>query len=223
MRFFAIIPAAGHSRRMGRPKLLLPLPTALEADEQPLISWALASWRAANVDAIVAVVRSADDELADVCQAGGAVVVRPNGNSSHDPVDMKASVALGLDFIRQEYSPTDEDCWMLAPADMPLLRPRTIRAVMEACERETLLRSPVVPVSRGKRGHPAVFPWALADEVGHLAVDEGVKALFEKWPPLEVEVEDAFNEFRTDVDTPQQYQGLRDWLQELLTDGSENP
>ena len=59
-RTFALIPAAGHSTRMGQPKLLLPLAG------QPLILHTIAAWQQSRVDRIVVVVRPGDEALAEV-------------------------------------------------------------------------------------------------------------------------------------------------------------
>lgn len=59
MRAFAIVPAAGLSRRMGAPKLLLPWGSAT------VIEAVVARWRASPVERIVVVVRRDDQPLQD--------------------------------------------------------------------------------------------------------------------------------------------------------------
>lgn len=232
MRFFAIVPAAGHSRRMGRPKLLLPLRMDFEPSgkasgrgpagtstpsERPVINYVLAAWRGAGVDAAVAIVRRDDPALAQVCQTSGALVVSP----PNAPPDMKTSVWHGLEFIRQQFAPADEDCWMLAPGDMPWLRSATIRAVMEVCRANP--GRAVAPVCQGRRGHPAAFPWPMAAEVARLGPDEGVKALLEQEEPLEARLPATESlACLTDLDTPEQYERLRKTLWGPLTDEPDN-
>ena len=58
-RSFALIPAAGHSLRMGQPKLLMPV------EGRPLILHMLAAWQASKVERVVVVVRPDDEQLAD--------------------------------------------------------------------------------------------------------------------------------------------------------------
>ena len=221
MQFFAVAPAAGQSRRMGQPKLLLPMTVRSDAGSRtslPLISLTLRAWQAARLDAVVTVVRKGDLALAAACRAEGAVVIQPE----EDPLDMKASVWLALEFLRQEFSPAGEDCWMLAPADMPLLPPAAIRALMDAYR-----ASPgriVAPTCCGKRAHPTAFPWSLAQEVVRLGPKQGVKSLLERFEVVELPRPDteALGAF-TDVDTPEQYQKVQAAMDELLTDESENP
>jgi CTP:molybdopterin cytidylyltransferase MocA len=57
-RYFALIPAAGYSTRMGQPKLLLPL------CGKPLITHTIDAWLSSNVDRVVVVIRPGDDDLA---------------------------------------------------------------------------------------------------------------------------------------------------------------
>ena len=68
---FGIVPAAGHSRRMGQPKLKMPW-GGLTVIEQ-----VVAAWRRGGVDHVMAVVRADDAELARMCDQAGAIVVSP--------------------------------------------------------------------------------------------------------------------------------------------------
>src|SRR5262245_47925889 len=92
-RSFAIIPAAGHSIRMGQPKLLMPL------EGRPLILHVLAAWLASKSERVVVVVRPDDADLAEVTKCAGAEVVVP----AMAPLDMKASLAHGLEHISARY------------------------------------------------------------------------------------------------------------------------
>lgn len=199
-RFFAIIPAAGNSTRMGAPKLLLPISggTMIEAT--------LAAWRASRVDKVVVVVRTDDQELAIVCRAQGADVVLP----PVAPPEMKDSVQYGLRHIEANFAPTDEDAWLLAPADMPYLSSRVIQALISAFtpNRQTVL----VPTLGGKRGHPVLFPWTLAAEVFSLPAAEGLNVLRLRHESQEVpcdSIEPAGGSAFGDIDTPEDYQRLR--------------
>ena len=81
-RSFAIVPAAGLSTRMGRPKLLLPWKGAT------IIDYVLEAWTSSGVSAVVIVVRKRDGDLAAACRGHASVeVVSPDT----DPEDMKAS------------------------------------------------------------------------------------------------------------------------------------
>ncbi|MCA9206964.1 MAG: NTP transferase domain-containing protein, partial [Planctomycetales bacterium] len=104
MRSFAVVPAAGESRRMGRPKLLLPW------GDSTVIQTVLAAWQASRVDRVLVVVRPDDAELAEVCRRAGATVVVPG----ESPPEMKRSIQLALHEIHHRHAPTDADAWLLA-------------------------------------------------------------------------------------------------------------
>ena len=173
MRFFAILPAAGRSARMGQPKLLLPW------QGKTIWEHVLATWTAsAHELKIAAVVHPDDAAIAELARAAGVDVVVP----SSPPEDMKASIRLGLAHLRSRYAPADVDPWAIAPADMPTLRTAVIDAVFSAYN--PALGAIVVPEHAGKRGHPVVFPWKLAAEVDTLSADEGLNKIVARHEPV---------------------------------------
>ena len=206
IRTFASLPAAGHSRRIGRPKLLLPL-----ADGRALIEHVLAGWRASVVDEIVVVMRRDDTSLAKQCAGPRTTIVRPDV----DPPDMKASIAAGIDYLRESQQPAADDAWLVAPADMPMLSAGVIDAVITAYQQQ--LAAPntthagmppkiVVPHHAGRRGHPVLLPWSIAAEVAALGPDEGLKQLIAGHPLLTIDVPDVG--ILPDIDTPEDYTRL---------------
>lgn len=195
MRAFAILPAAGASRRMGRPKLLLPWGQAT------MIERTLAAWRASRASAVLVTVHPEAAELASLCQAAGAIVVRP----AEPPADMKASVRLALAHVERNLAPSDDDVWLLAPADMPLLTPATIDRLIG--ERQTGPGHGILAPSHcGRRGHPVLFPWPLAREVAELGDEEGINAFVRRHVVREIEVDDPG--IGADIDTPEDYRRL---------------
>jgi molybdenum cofactor cytidylyltransferase len=198
MQSFAIIPAAGLSRRMGQHKLLLPWRGAT------VIEHVLAAWRASRVDRVILVAHPSDRQLAELGAAAGAEVVRPES----PPPEMKDSVRLGLQFASR-YQPAASDAWLLAPADMPGLKSATIDRMISAYEADLARAGDRIYVPRfGRRqGHPVLFPWSMAQQVTLLAAGEGVNALLGRNPIVYVEAaEDAVAD---DLDTPEDYQRLR--------------
>ena len=198
-RAFAIIPAAGESRRMGGvAKLLLPVQGV------PLIAHTLAAWQAAGLVPLV-VIRPADNQLSEICRAYGAEVLR----AETPPADMKISVQLALRHL-QRYSLPANFAWLLAPADMPRLSPAIIARLIDE-HAAAVNKSILVPTILGKQGHPVLFPWSLAPQVFELSPNEGVKALLTRNPVREIVCDDlAEHEPFADVDTPVDYQRLRE-------------
>lgn len=202
-RAFAIVPAAGESRRMGSPKLLLPL------HGSPLIAHTLIAWQTAGLAPLV-VVRPDDQKLIAVCHAYGAEVLVPHA----PPAEMKISVQLALAYLQQRYRPPADFAWLLAPADMPRLSPPIIERLLEQhVQNWSKTSSPpiLVPTSAGTRGHPVLFPWSIAAQVFALAADEGVKALLARNEVREIACDDLLHQEAAafvDIDTPGDYQAL---------------
>ncbi len=200
MQSFAVIPAAGRSERMGQPKLLLPW------GRSTMIEHVLGVWRESRVDRVVVVVHPHDAQLAEVCAGCGAEVVQPAG----PPSEMKVSVLLALEYFAR-FKPCATDAWLLAPADVPGLTAATINALLDAYEASLCkaVDSPRIwaPRCGTRRGHPVLFPWLLAAEVGQLAADEGVNALLSRYPIEFVQADQA--SILEDMDTPEDYERLR--------------
>jgi molybdenum cofactor cytidylyltransferase len=206
MRSFAIVPAAGQSRRMGRAKLLLPW------RDSTVIESVLAAWRASQVERVVVTVGPTDDELATRCSACGAEVVR----AASAPPQMKDSVLLALEHIRATAAPSDTDAWLLAPADGVGLTARAINLVIDefvSCAAASGTAKIVVPCVGGRRGHPVAFPWRLATEVGRLGADEGINVLRKRHAAHQWDIAEALGDeaeqILIDLDTPQDYRRLR--------------
>jgi molybdenum cofactor cytidylyltransferase len=199
MKSFAIIPAAGRSQRMGRPKLLLPW------GSQSIIEHVIGAWRASRVDRVIMVVHPLDEQLAEMGAAAGACVVRP----AEAPAEMKDSVALALAEAALD-QPAATDAWLLAPADLPGLKAASIDRLLDSYvdAQGRVTTDTIFAASwQARRGHPVLFPWSLAAEVARLAPTEGLNALVARHPVEAIETgPDALAD---DLDTPEDYLRLR--------------
>lgn len=193
-RSFAIIPAAGHSRRMGRHKLLLPW------HGSTVIERVLRAWLASDVSQVVVVARKDDHGLLAVCRDIAVDTVCPEV----DPPDMKASVQCGLRYLAEQYDASDEDVWLLAPADLPRLSTALVNQVLASHNGAD--PAIVVPTVAERRGHPVLFPWCTATDVFALRRDEGVNRILDKYPIRRISVPSL--DCLEDVDTPTDYRRL---------------
>jgi molybdenum cofactor cytidylyltransferase len=194
MTSFAILPAAGRSRRMGNDKLLLPWGDATVIDA------VLTAWKSSQVDHVVIVVHPDDTRLAERCGDYGVDLVV----ATRPPEQMKDSVRLGLEFVQRTFHPQDSDVWLLSPADTPTLTAEIINRVLA----ESATACPItVPTTAGRRGHPVAFRWSLAGDVGRLGRDEGVRAIVARYSVNEIPLEDE--RILDDLDTPADYDRLR--------------
>jgi molybdenum cofactor cytidylyltransferase len=194
-RSFAIIPAAGASRRMGQDKLLLPW------RGRTIVEHVLDAWQSSRVDRVVLIIRPADDRLALLGDRHGVDVVVPPAA----PAEMKDSVCLGLEHVKRNYDPHPTDAWLLAPADMPRLSTPVIDRLLAAYRPH---RPQVqVAVASGRRGHPILLPWSWAADVAGLPDGSGINSLLAAGNLAEVETEDVG--IHADLDTPEDYRRLR--------------
>lgn len=198
-RFFAVIPAAGFSRRMGADKLLE------EIDGVPLFRRVLQTWQAASLEAIVVVTRPSNPDLIHLCQQEACDLVV----ADHDPADMKATTMIGLAYLEEHFAPHSEDAWLLAPADLPGLDVPSIEAVKQAYLQQkdaAATSQAVVATVSGKKAHPVLFPWSLRWQIDQLHENEGINQLLKQYSFQRVELKRQL--LLEDVDTPDD---LRRW------------
>lgn len=184
----ALLPAAGASRRMGRPKLLLPF------GDGTLVGSVVAALRGGGVEEIVLVTAPEDEDLrAWARDAGVAVAVNPDPDRGMLSTIQEGVAALGRTDI----------LLLVTPADLPNLRAETVALLLRRM-RET--GAPLaLPTHHGKRGHPLAIAPKLIPEIGTLDPAIGLKQLRDRHEAelLEVEVGDAG--VVEDVDTPEDY------------------
>ena len=85
--------------------------------------------------------------------------------------------------------------WLVLPADMPLVRPASLRAVAAALDQQPI----AFAQHRGRRGHPVGFGAELFSELVMLKGDEGARRLLARYPSAAVELDDPGVLF--DIDT----------------------
>lgn len=195
-QLFAVIPAAGHSRRMGRPKLLL------EFGGKTVIRRLLDVLDRPEIADRIVVIRPDDEPLRVEAAAAGARIVLPGV----PPPEMRESVEAALAEIRLVHDPRPEDGWLLIPADYPLISSRLLDELIAAwhCLRPGIL----VPVVEGRRGHPVFFSWKLAAEVAAIPPDCGLNWMVRERQDQLVEYPVADRGALLDVDTPADYRAL---------------
>jgi molybdenum cofactor cytidylyltransferase len=229
---FAVVPAAGRSTRMGRPKLSLPLAGST------VLQLAITALRSGGADPVVVILAPEAPDLAELAEAAGASVCRlPSATE-----DMRETVVHGLDWLEERFRPRPEDDWLLAPADCPLLDPEVVRLLRQhyqdfrdpykpdAQARETGIASPslarracspslarracergsiLVPVYDGRRGHPVLLAWRHVEAIRALPPGTGLNVYLRMHAGEMAEVPVASNGVLCDLDTPEDYERLR--------------
>jgi len=197
MRTFGIIPAAGKSRRMGRPKLLLP------CGDATVLERVIAAVRTAGVENIVVVTAPRADEIAQLARAAGADVVE----LAHDTPDMRATCQFGLAWLEARFNPSANERWLLLPADHPTIRADVVSALLHASEQYPD-KTIIVPTFTGRRGHPTLLSWVHVAGIRGLAADQGLNAYIRLQGATTLEIEWTNEEILRDLDTPEDYERL---------------
>jgi molybdenum cofactor cytidylyltransferase len=192
----AIVPAAGSSRRMGRPKLLLPFGDTTVAGSL------LAALRRGGAGRIVVVIAPHDEALrANALAAGAEVAVNENPERG-----MLSSILAGVERLGGAAAlAAAGEPLLITPADLPAIRPATILALIATLERGARL---AVPTYRGKRGHPLAIDPALVPSIAAVDPNQGLRQLLDRHAVTELEVEDRG--VIADVDTPADYATLNE-------------
>lgn len=194
----AVVPAAGASRRMGEPKLLLPWGTEGKTVVESTLG-ALAAGGAGPVVAVLGAGRAGAPELADKALGAGAVVAW-----NPDPErGMLTTIQVGLATVSGAVASFADGAAvggvLFAPADLPALKPSTVAAVIAALGDGAPL---AVARHDGRRGHPLGVAAALLAEIDALDPEVGLRQLLDRhaaairW----VDVDDPGA--LADVDTP---------------------
>jgi CTP:molybdopterin cytidylyltransferase MocA len=192
---FAVVPAAGQSTRMGRPKLALPLAG------RTVLEHVVAALRDGGADVVVVVVGPHTADLGAVAERAGASVCRLQAATA----DMRASVEHGLAWIEERCRPSLDDDWLLAPADHPAVDAEVVRR-LRACRASRPEQSLFVPVHNGRRGHPVLLGWRHVAGIRALAAGEGLNRYLRQHEEETVEVPVESAGVLWDVDTPEDYE-----------------
>jgi molybdenum cofactor cytidylyltransferase len=190
---FAVVPAAGHSTRMGRPKLALPI------GDRTLIEHVVGALRAGGIEQVLVVIGPQVPELGPLASAAGAEVVL----LEEPTADMRATVERGLAWLESQYCPGTDDSWLLVPADSPMLDPAVIRRLLAVETTDAV----VVPVHGGRRGHPTRFAWRHAAGIRALPADQGINAFVQAQAGV-IELPASGGGVLEDLDTPEDYARL---------------
>jgi len=191
-RLAAIVLAAGCSSRMAEFKPLLPLAgsTALER--------CIGLFLDAGVAEVIAVLGHRAEELQPIAERAGARWVC----NSHYEQGMFSSVVAGCRALAGGV----EAAFML-PADIPLVRPHTIRQMAAAfVARQAGI---VYPVFEGRRGHPPLIARKILMEAAKGGAMGPLSDLLARHESEAIDQPVAVRGIHMDMDTPADYDSLR--------------
>jgi molybdenum cofactor cytidylyltransferase len=178
----AILLAAGSSSRFGSNKLLHPL------NGVPIAVRSARNLAAALAHPLAVVKPGAHELTAALRDAGCETVVCDEANEG-----MGLSLACGV------RASADAGGWLVALADMPFIRPRTMA---DLAQRIVAGGTVVAPLYQGRRGHPVCFSPRLRGELVSLQGDEGARKVFQRHAGSAALVEVDDPGVLRDIDTP---------------------
>lgn len=175
-----VIMASGLGKRFGSNKLMA------DFDGEPMILRALLASEGLSEHRVVV---TRHEDVAELCRAYGVNVI------VHSLPHRNDTVRLGLEYF------ADLDGCLFMPADQPLLRRRTVDALVKtwAENREFILR----PACKGILGAPVLFPGWTFPELSVLPEGKGGGWFIKNHPEksASMQIEDPYE--LMDADTPQ--------------------
>lgn len=189
-----LILAAGASTRMGRPKALLPCgETGLT-----FVSSLILALRDGGAADVLVVGRPDDHPLRmEVETRGGRFVENPRpaeGQLSSLLVGLNVADRPGVRGL------------LVTPVDVPLVTGAVVATLIR--EFHAADTSIVRAVHRGRHGHPVIFSRTVFDELRRADPAVGAKAVLHAHASAVKNVEVGSDVVLTDVDTPQDYEGI---------------
>lgn len=195
-----IVLAAGESRRMGRPKPLLPFGPGT------VVEWILQVARRGGLEPLVVVLGHRAEEVAPHLPPGVTWVLNPDYREG----GMLSSVQRGLAAL-----PSEVAVAAILLGDQPTLTPEVLLTLREAWEADGRPADRFyLPTYRGQRGHPLCLPSLLFPLVFQWTGEEGLRGLLKERPSLLREVPVEEEGVLLDMDTPEDYQRALEWLKD---------
>lgn len=186
----ALILAAGESRRMGQPKMLLPW------GKLTVIERVITTFLHAGVEDVVVITGGAHEQVEKIT---AQYPVRRIYNKDYATGEMLSSLQQGLMAM-----PNQTQAALIGLGDQPQILERSVRRICEAY-RESKSRI-VVPSFQMRRGHPWLIARPLWNELLQLQPPESPRDFLNRHSSEIHYVEIDTSSILADLDTPEDYQ-----------------
>jgi molybdenum cofactor cytidylyltransferase len=184
----ALILAAGQSKRMGQPKMLLPW------GKTTVLETVLATYKAAGIDNILVVTGGIREQVE--AQVGNSV--RTVFNPNYAEGEMLSSVQAGLAGLEPEV-----EAVLIGLGDQPQVQERSVRLVVDGYLKSGA--SIIAPSFQMKRGHPWLVARAHWGEILKMSSPESLRDFLNRHANEIHYVEVKNISILQDLDTPEDY------------------
>jgi molybdenum cofactor cytidylyltransferase len=185
---WGLILAAGESKRMGFPKMLLTF------NGRTMIENVIGNVIRSDVDNTMVVLGADRDTLIELVEKS-PVKYCYNDNYKEG---MLSSVKCGFRNL-----PSYFEAVLVFQGDQPLIFPKAINTVIEAYRHSG--KGIVIPVYKNKRGHPLLIDRKYRNEIEKLDAHEGLRSLAYQFSDDVLEVETDNSDILRDFDTYEDY------------------
>ena len=184
----AILLAAGESKRMGKPKLLLPF------GKGTILGQTIDNLLSSKVGEVIVVVGyKAQEMIKAIANRPVKVVMNPFYHQG-----MSTSIVTGLNLVDNKAQKL-----MVALADQPLINNKVFNRLVE--ESLGADKGIIIPTYRGKRGNPIIFSTKYKEELLSLKGDVGGRQIIKQHPDDILEVAIDSESINIDIDTMGNY------------------
>jgi len=191
----AIILAAGESRRMGQPKMLLPW------GKTSVLGQVISTFQAAGIEDIVVITGGAHEHIEQIVKQYGARYIF---NSQFADGEMLSSLQLGLAAQTSQVQAT-----LIGLGDQPQVQMETVRMIAATFQRRKSRL--IVPSFQRRRGHPWLVERRLWKELLEMKSPQTAREFLNAHAEEIFYVDVETPAVLADLDTPQDYQESHPW------------
>ena len=184
-----IILSAGESKRMGEPKALLKIGKTI------FVNHIIEVLCGANIKEIVTVLgHNYKQILENINRDNTEIVINYNYKEGQ-----LSSLISGLEFFQEK----DVEGVIVCLVDHPLLSENLVKSMVDAFKMSG--KKIVVPVYRGKRGHPVIFSRSIFEQIRNASPEVGAREVLWKNKNDVFELETDDESVLIGINTPEDY------------------
>ncbi|HJS20591.1 MAG TPA: nucleotidyltransferase family protein [Anaerolineales bacterium] len=192
----AIILAAGESKRMGQPKLLLTWGNAT------VLGQVISTYQSAGIEDVLVVTGGAHDQVSGIVNQHGA---RSIFNENFSTGGMLSSLQRGLQLLLTEEDTVEAS--LVGLGDQPQVQTGSVQLICRTFQDTGA--SLIVPSFQMRRGHPWLVKRLFWSEILEMRSSQSPRDFLNKHASEIHYVEVSTSSILADLDTPQDYQRSR--------------